>query len=164
LAEQLKIDVLATDAIRRDLFGRDIQPNGYNEGIYRPELRARVYEELFRRAEQCLRAGLSIVLDGTFPTVRLRLEASELAHRYAAAPLLVHCDCPPATALERLATRAATGSSLSDATTSIYDCQQAIDEPDPPILPVCRVDTTCELAEIVASVFARLQPLVYAGR
>jgi hypothetical protein len=69
LSEELGIDVLSTDFVRRQLFGMSAAPVQYAEGSYRPEHRARVYEELFRRAGEQLAQGLSIILDGTFLTL-----------------------------------------------------------------------------------------------
>ena len=166
LAEQLGSDVLRTDALRRELWG-DSSPAeqlvGFNEQRYSPENRERVYEEMLRRAERLLQAGVSVILDGTFLSAESRGRAFELALEHAAETLFVHCHCPPEVARQRVVDRAAAGGSLSEIRPEHLAEQQLAVEAESEIheLPTCEIDTTTSLPEMTQAVFARL-PFVYS--
>jgi predicted kinase len=160
LAESLSVELLQTDAIRRQLFGSSETPLEYGQGRYRPETRARIYQEMFRRASVLLDASRSVVLDGTFLSADLRSEAAELAKRHGAETLVVRCDCPDDVARERIADRIATGTSLSDSRPDFYERQKEANECDPPDLPVLNVDTTASQPAILETVFAHLRRLL----
>lgn len=160
LAEQLSIDSLGTDTIRRELYGKKVSSADSQAALYQPSQRLRVYDEMFDRAERLLCDRLSVILDGTFPTVSLRQRAAELSRRYAAVPRLVHCHCQAEFALQRIVDRAVAGQSLSDATPAIYERQRSDHEPDPPDLPVCHVETDDGLAAVTHTVFGTLRPLL----
>ena len=66
LADAFGVEVLSTDHIRRELIETSVAPAGYGADNYRADMRGRVYEEQFRQADEQLRDGQSIVLDGTF--------------------------------------------------------------------------------------------------
>ena len=78
LAEAFGSELISTDHIRHGLMGTSEAPAGYGEGNYRPDMRGRVYDELFRQADELLKDGQSVVLDGTFLTCCLRDRAYDL--------------------------------------------------------------------------------------
>jgi aminoglycoside phosphotransferase family enzyme/predicted kinase len=127
LAELLGSEWLSTDAIRRELLGASPAPAAFGEGLYSPELRTQVYNELFQRTELLLRAQVSVVLDGTFLTAAQREAAMGLARAAGAVPLVVRCACPAEVAMERIEQRAA--GSLSEARRDLYAAQQSGEEP-----------------------------------
>jgi aminoglycoside phosphotransferase family enzyme/predicted kinase len=172
VADALGIELLQTDQVRRDLFPPSAgapsvgalsagtppagPPAAYGEGVYRPQSRQQVYHEMHRRAAVLVGQGLSVVLDGTYLSARLRTEAVQIARQHGAVPLLVQCHCPADTARERIGERAAAGRTLSNAVPATLAGQQEEDEPDPPGLPTLRVDTTQCLPALIAAVFGRL--------
>jgi aminoglycoside phosphotransferase family enzyme/predicted kinase len=163
VAGSLGIELLQTDAIRRELFGPSASPADYDAAIYEPQNRARVYDEMFRRAESLLAAGFSVVLDGTFLAADARSRAVALADRYRACPLLVRCHCPDELAAERIESRLATGRSISESRPNILARQKQADEPDPPGLRSVAVDTAQAVPEIIAAVFGELCRRLFPG-
>lgn len=160
LAQRLGCELLQTDQVRKELFGPSMAPAEFNQDRYRPENRMRVYDELFARAAQGLKEGLSVILDGTFLTTDLRRRAAALARAVGAVPCLVHCDCPGKVAVERIAERAADGETNSEARTELFELQRAQQEPDPPDLRAVEINTTMTLGLEVAAVTERLGQLI----
>jgi predicted kinase len=142
LSDVLGVEVLATDAIRRQLFGANVSYFNFGEGVYRPEHRARVYEELFQMASKQLSQGLSIILDGTFLSTPLKARALSIAAKHRAIAVHLHCVCPEQIALDRIARRQQVGESLSAARPELLDLQRREQEPDPSGLRRLDVDTT----------------------
>ena len=161
LIESLEVELLQTDAIRREIFGQPKSSIKYGQGQYKPDARRQVYDEMFRRASVLLDASRSVVLDGTFLSNEQRIQAINLAHRYEAAPLIVHCSCPNDVALRRIGARLENGATLSDAHPDFFDLQQQADEPDTIDLPGLTVDTTESLPVIQQKVLASLRSLAF---
>jgi aminoglycoside phosphotransferase family enzyme/predicted kinase len=125
LTERLGARCLRTDEIRRELLGPEDAA-----AKYRPEARAAVYEELFRRADELLRAGFMVVLDGTFLLRSQRRRAAALAAAQGLPQVVFRCACPAEEARSRIARRLAQGSDPSEARPELYAEQAAGEEPD----------------------------------
>ncbi len=149
LANQIGAQWLQTDRIRRELFGTPEAPanEAYAAGRYRPENRQRVYEEMFDRAARALENGLSVVLDGTFLSARVRNEAAALARGHGAELLAIRCQCDDEVARQRIERRRQTATALSEARPELLDRQRAEEEPDPPGFVSLEIDTTQPLKE-----------------
>ena len=160
LAETLGAELIQTDAVRREMFGPSPEPASFEQGVYRPENRQRVYSEVFRRAEQALQSGLSVILDGAFLAADERRQAWRLAETAGAIPLVVRCVCPPEVARERIAQRVAKGASLSEARADLYDLQSARLEPDTPGFVPLAIDTTYGRGQQIASIASQLRRLL----
>jgi aminoglycoside phosphotransferase family enzyme/predicted kinase len=156
LGEQLGIELLRTDTIRRELFGQQAN-QGINTGIYQPGLRAQVYDQLMRRAEQRLRKGLSVILDATFQRGESVAAAYQLAKRCAATFLALQCICPPEIAQERIGRRLAEGHDPSQATTDVHEQQLQDSQAWPANIPRCGVDTVQPLEAQVQAVWRELR-------
>ncbi len=154
LADKLGARLLQTDALRRELLGTSDSPAAYGEGLYRGELRERVYRALFAAAARELDAGCAIVLDGAFLRRSMRRQAVELAASRGYKPLVVYCSAPRAVVLERLAARAARGNSLSEARPELYEEQAREAEPPDAQEPALLLDTTACLTAQVEAVLA----------
>jgi hypothetical protein len=163
LAELLGAELLQTDQGRRELLGRSAMPSGFNQGPYRPDQRQRVYDELLRRAETLLANGLTVVLDGTFLAARHRQRVVAESRLSGAVPLVVRCSCAADVALERIARRAAAGTSQSEARPELYRRQQTEYEADPPGDAALEIDTTTTLRVQEAVVLDRLKQLLAAA-
>lgn len=147
LGEALDVEVISSDAVRAEQSQPDNSPVGYGEGRYAEVNRRRVYEEMFRRAETLLKQGSSVILDATFLAAEMRQEAVSLARRNGAQPLLIRCQCPDDVALERIATRTASGASLSEAGVEVFRRQKAEMGSELPGIETFAVDTTRSLPE-----------------
>ena len=100
--------VVSTDAVRKQISGvgedtRVYVP--YNAGLYSAEMNRRTYEEVCNRAENLLRAGFPVAIDGAFKRERDRLPVIELARRTDADLVFVEATCAPAEQRRRLAER-----------------------------------------------------------
>jgi predicted kinase len=122
-------------------------PAGYGEGNYRPEMRNRVYDELFRQAGELLEDGHTVVLDGTFLTCCLRNRAYDLGARHRAVTLHVQCTCPRQIANERIRKRTEIGESASEARTELYDLQARDLGPVRADEPAITIDTTSDISQ-----------------
>ncbi|NIL97644.1 MAG: AAA family ATPase [Planctomycetales bacterium] len=156
LAEGLGSELLSTDVVRRELYPAAPAGLSYGAGPYCAEDRRQVYQAMLTKAEQLLAHGMSVVLDGTFLFADLRTQAVQIARRNAAVPLIVHCQCPPDLAAQRIADRLASGPGRSDARPDLQAAQRVEQEGDPPGLPVLNVDTTHSVGSLLETVLQRL--------
>jgi uncharacterized protein len=115
IAETFGAELLRTDTIREELFGKSTQGTAVDAGMYRPEARQQVYDELFARGAAWQSAGVSVVLDGTFSTVDSVQHTRSVAKHPRAVFLAVECVCPPEVARERIERRLAEGRDASEA-------------------------------------------------
>ena len=159
LGDVFGIDVLSTDHLRRSMIGSSESPAGFNQGNYQPDTRKRVYDELFRQAEELLRDGQSVVLDGTFLTSCHRDRAYDLGRQNGAVGLHVQCTCPRQIAYARIQKRAKTGQSESEARTELYDLQARDLEPPWADEPAITIDTTSAVSEQIHAVCAEIKRL-----
>jgi uncharacterized protein len=157
LADLFGAEMLSTDSIRQQIFGKSQQPLDYGAGHYRAEDRMRVYEEMLRQGQQNLDDGLPVILDGAFPYARLRTTALELARGENLPGLVVHCRCSNDVARQRIATRLSSGQGTSEARPELYDRQREEQQPHPPGVEVIDIDTTEPLDRQVQIVIERLR-------
>jgi aminoglycoside phosphotransferase family enzyme/predicted kinase len=157
LADALGAELLRTDTIRQELFGKSTSATGVDAGIYRAEARQHVYDELFARATAWHRQGVSVVLDGTFSTVDSVLEARGIATHPRAGFLAVECVCSPDVAHQRIERRLAEGRDASEARPELHAVQKSRWEPWPESISQIRVDTEQPLDEQIACVLAALR-------
>jgi predicted kinase len=160
LQQSLEIELLQTDALRRDLLGSSDQPVLYGEDHYSWENRLTVYEEMLRRAESILANGRSVILDGTFLTRALRARAASLARRHQAIPVVLHCRCPDELVRERMTARLARRESLSEARPELLEQQKREEEPDPPGISACEIDTRASVPEMTKAVLQHLNTTI----
>jgi len=95
--------ILRTDLIRRELLkDADI----FDEKIASDmDKRMMVYDETFRRAEELLRKGDSVILDATFITNKLRRRAAEIAAKHNKTFVILQTHCPQEVAIARILRR-----------------------------------------------------------
>ena len=149
LSEELGLDLIQTDAVRRELFSAGDANAPFDQGLYQPANRQRVYDELLARAARLLKQGQSVILDGTFLTTELRQRVVTLGEQAPAATLLVACHCPNEVAAERIAARRQAGESLAESRPEYVWLQCGCDQPDLPHFPTVRVDTSQSLPEML---------------
>ncbi len=96
LKESIGGTVFRTDRIRKRLF---------DEPEYTKEETESVYSEMMRGAEDALSDGGTVILDGTFKTLRLRDKAREAAKRRDAAFRLIKVECHTRIVKDRIENR-----------------------------------------------------------
>lgn len=156
VAAALGAEHLSTDEVRRELLGASAAPAEFGGGHYAPETRQAVYAELHRRAAAHLAAGVPVALDGTYLETTTLTQALGLAAPSRALPLVISCNCPRETALERIALRQAAGGSASEARPDLYEQQRAAAQALPEGAHALDVDTTAALPAQVERVIDAL--------
>jgi uncharacterized protein len=178
LADRLGLVHLQTDRLRRQLFpdrnggnGRSSSevtrqdPLERSDEMYSQENRQKVYDVMAEQAEEYLRQGVSIVLDGTFLARSHRATFRELAARQGATTLRVHCSCPLEMARQRIATRLSEGNGVSDAWPGLPELQgeadELLEESDQSMATSsdghCELDTRSSLPDMLAQLLRKLK-------
>lgn len=156
LASSLGAELLSSDAIRREMFGYAARAHDVDDGLYRPELRRQVYQEMFRRAAAWHQQRVSVVLDATFGQAEYVTAAHAVAIDGDARVLAIQCWCPPEVARQRIIARAQAGHDASEANVTVYEQQRAKWESWPDAVATCQVDTRQSLPQQQQQVFAAL--------
>lgn len=121
LAEEVKetfgIPLLRSDQVRRNLpeYRSHPGPAPLGAGVYKPELKSRVYAHMLAMAQDELKKGWSVVLDATFAGRKWRDEVKRLSEDLDVNILFFECASSERTLLERLGRRKTGGDGLSDA-------------------------------------------------
>jgi predicted kinase len=104
IARMKGLEILRSDIVRLDVLkGLDIFDNKVASS---PENRARVYEEMFRRAEATLQTSAGgLILDATFFTQDLRASAAGLAEKAKRAFVIAECVCSEEKSIRRILKR-----------------------------------------------------------
>jgi aminoglycoside phosphotransferase family enzyme/predicted kinase len=159
LATLFGCELLQTDVIRIQLFGKSERPVAFESGNYSRSRRRRVYVELIGRAMALLQNGVSVVLDGTFSMAAILSEAHQtVAHR--ATFLAIECICDQSIARQRIASRVAEGSSFSEMRPELRDQQSVHWEPWPTEIPQIRIDTQQSVDRQIVRVLKELRNIV----
>jgi hypothetical protein len=97
-------EILRSDLIRLEVLkGLDVFDNKVASD---PDNRRKVYEEMFRRAENALKTDKNgLILDATFFTQELRSRAAELALKGDRAFVIAECVCTEEKSIERILKR-----------------------------------------------------------
>ena len=104
IARRKGFEILRSDMIRLEVLkGLDIFDNKVASS---PENRAKVYEEMFRRAETALKCPSGgLILDATFITQDLRARAARLAEQAKRTLVIAECICSEAKSIQRILKR-----------------------------------------------------------
>jgi len=95
--------ILRTDLIRREVLkGMDI----FDEKVANNyEIRKRVYDEMFNRAEEALKKGDGVILDATFVTQELRRRAAGIAAKQNKIFVIQQTSCSKDASINRILKR-----------------------------------------------------------
>ena len=104
IANAKGFQILRSDLIRLEVLkGEDVFDNKVASD---PNRRKKVYEEMFRRAEETLKmAQAGLILDATFFTQDLRSRAAELAAKANRTLVIAECICTEEKSIERILKR-----------------------------------------------------------
>ncbi|MGH7400686.1 MAG: AAA family ATPase, partial [Candidatus Rokuibacteriota bacterium] len=86
----------------------------FGEGLYAPEMGRRTYVEAARLADELLRAGWPVIVDGSFSHAAERAEARAVADRRGLPFSVLWCDAPDEVLVERLRSRSGDRHEVSD--------------------------------------------------
>jgi predicted kinase len=139
LAERFSAEHVSSDLIRKELMARP---------TYRPEEKAKVYDELVTRVAELLAQGDSVVADATFYRRSLRSRLVEAAEKAGTKVHFVLCQLDQAEVLDRMTAGGERGG--SDADYNIY--LRIKDEFEPLKVKHAIVDCSLPLEEQVATV------------
>ncbi len=95
--------ILRTDLIRLEVLkNEDIFDEKVASSMDKRKL---VYDEMFGRAEECVKEGAGVILDATFVLRDLRYRAAEIAARNDKSLVILQTQCPEEVSLERISRR-----------------------------------------------------------
>lgn len=95
--------VVRTDLVRKEVLkNEDIFDEKVASSMDR---RTMVYDETFRRAEETIKSGDSVIIDATFVTQSLRRRAAEIAAKHNKTFVILQTDCPQEVAIGRILRR-----------------------------------------------------------
>jgi hypothetical protein len=139
--------VVRTDTVRKRLAGVGLRQRidaGFGEGVYSAEMSRRTYREAERLAEELLRAGWPVILDGSFSRSAERAEARAVAARLGVPCSVLWCDAPDAVLASRLRARSRTGREISDGREELLAEHRARYESPERETDVIRLDTSVD--------------------
>jgi predicted kinase len=95
--------ILRSDLIRLEVLkGEDVFDGKVASDM---DKRRRVYDETFRRADEALEKGDSVILDATFVSQSLRRRAAEIAAKHNKTFVILQTHCPQEVAIARILKR-----------------------------------------------------------
>ena len=95
--------ILRSDLIRLEVLKNE---NVFDEKVASDmSKRTMVYDETFRRADEALRKGDSVIIDATFVTQSLRRRAAEVAAKHNKTFVILETHCPQEVAIARILRR-----------------------------------------------------------
>jgi len=160
LGKAIGAKLITADVVRKELAGVAVDmrvADAPDTGLYSPEMNARVYDEMHRRAGELLRDRRNVILDATYRRRSDREAAAAMATTHAARFAVVSCEASQDVIRDRLERRWASGTSLSDGRWEVYLAQRdAYDRPGEDE-QVIRVDTEQPLAPQVLAVVDGIQ-------
>jgi uncharacterized protein len=156
IAAKLGCELLQTDVIRLELFGKSERTTEFEQGNYRREARQQVYAAMFSRAKTLHADGISVVLDGTFSMAHSLREAQRIICEPHTVFLAIECVCDPAVARQRILERMSRATNVSDMRPELIHQQSMHWEPWPEELPQCRISSEQTLKQKCANVRANL--------
>jgi predicted kinase len=146
--------VIHSDVIRKTLVGVPSTQRvevPYGQGIYASDISGHTYQEMFRRAQEELQAGQSVILEGSFMRAADRRQARELAAACQAVVFFILCSCSTEETLRRLVRRTTDRTAVSNGREEILMAQMEMFEPidDQQEVPVLILDTNQPLETIL---------------
>jgi hypothetical protein len=158
LATILRVAVLRSDVVRKELFGLDPeapQIEAFEEGIYSKETSSHTYAKLLLLAQEEVKKGGSVILDATYASEHQRDGVLCLAKDMDANIIFVECMAPYQTLKKRLIEREA-AVAISDARLQHLKQFRAQFEPLAEIRDELhiRVDTNMPLKQSIRQILA----------
>lgn len=159
VAQRLRAVMMRTDAVRKRLAGvplRKRHEHAFGEGLYTDAMTERTYAETLRIAEETVRAGWPVVIDGSFSTAAERSAARRMAARLAVPYAALWCDAPDPVIALRLRGRSADPREISDGREEILGRHRARYEPPLGETDVVVLDTAGDVGAALGPALQRL--------
>lgn len=137
LSKKLDIPIISSDIVRKELSG--ISPiehryEDFEKGIYSKEWTDKTYKEIFKKAEEFLMKGSSVIIDGSFKKKNQRKLILDLAVEMGIRFFIIETICKDEEIRKRLTKRLKNEKQASDGRLEIYDKQKkdfdVIDAPE----------------------------------
>lgn len=161
LAQRIGAQLVASDVVRKRLFGMEPLERSADSAIYSSEANFKTYAELQRLARESLEASITVILDATFIRRRDRAAVCELAGELDVPMQLVECRCPVETAEARITKRQTRADDASDAGLDVLRLHaknfEAVTSAE--AAAVITLDTREPLSDLVAQIVTRLAVL-----
>ncbi|MCK5427340.1 MAG: AAA family ATPase [Thermodesulfovibrionia bacterium] len=128
LSKRFDAALIRSDEVRKELAGIKAGEHRYEafgKGIYSEEFFNKTYEALFKKADQLLESGQSVIIDASFKKTVFRQEGEKLARAHNSLFLVVETRCPDEEAKSRLNERTRSGKDVSDGRWEILKKQKA---------------------------------------
>jgi aminoglycoside phosphotransferase family enzyme/predicted kinase len=161
LSFQLGLDLVSSDVLRKEMAGLSStarRRDGYNQGLYSAESTSATYDEMYRRAEEALKAGRGIIIDASFSRRSERLRFASLARAGGAPFTLFHAVCPEGVVKRRLESRTDDPFEPSDGRWELLSFQRRDFEPlAPPDDAWVEMDTSVPVGESIDRILRVLE-------
>lgn len=135
LEERYSWTVIRSDAVRKQLGGIEETTRvyvPYDHGLYSPEMNRRTFDTMYEIASDHLRAGQSVVMDGSFRTHDERARAASITENAGAEIVFLHTTCSESEQVRRLRKREKTDPNGSDGRFELAEKQRRdFEEPVP---------------------------------
>jgi len=138
LADEVGAKQIRTDVVRKELQLIDPSEHRFEEfgrGIYSPQASRLTYRKALDLAGECLRAGDSVIIDGSYQRRAERLDAAGMARALGAAFVVIECTCPEDIVRQRLDARLTQAGEPSDGRWELFHEQKAGFEPVDEVAP-----------------------------
>jgi aminoglycoside phosphotransferase family enzyme/predicted kinase len=126
---------LRSDQVRKELQGMkavEHSPDDFEQGLYRPEMTLKTYQELALQADEKLAAGAGVIIDATCLKAWQRQLFYDLAARRQVPVFVIYCETPWEVIEQRLRQREGEAGNISDADLRIARQQLENREPSGP--------------------------------
>ncbi|MEZ5977241.1 MAG: AAA family ATPase [Planctomycetota bacterium] len=162
LAPLVEADLFQSDVRRRRMFE---VPDGehyrgpYDQGMYTPEAKQRVYDSLRADARNTIESGRRAVVDGSFVQRRWRAPFAELGRALGCPFLFVEVVCDEETVRRRIEARLRERDQPSDADWNVYLKLKEQREPFDDVEPLQHVEVVSgtDMHEVVLTLGAKLR-------
>lgn len=159
LAGRLDLLTLSTDEVRKELAGlppTESRHVPFGEDIYSGRFTQLTYNELHARAEDALKKGRSVILDGSYIDPSRRGEALRVAGRSGSRPIVLYREASEELLRERLRRRAGKTTVTDGREEILTDQIRAFAPPDEvPPASLMIVEAALPLEEAVTAAFRR---------
>ncbi len=128
IAPRLGARIIQMDALRKELAGLapgEKRPEAFGAGLYSEDVSQRTYTAALERAAEEIRAGRSVMIDGSYKRREERLRALDTARSLGADFVVLECRCDESNVQRRLEGRKSEAGEPSDGRWEIFRKQQA---------------------------------------
>src|SRR3989338_191821 len=127
LSKKLDIPIISSDIVRKELSGISPTEHKYEDfekGIYSKEFTDKTYKEIFKKAEEFLMKGSSVIIDASFKKKSQRKMILDLAVEMGIRYFIIETICKDEEIKKRLNYRLKSKRATSDGRLEIYDKQK----------------------------------------